>query len=203
LFRSTWWKKQKLHHELNFANWPYYIDVLKGKHPTLDHFTAAKGVKVNYQEVIQDNSSFYAKIRPELAAGQATGYDIMVMTNNNPELGYLIELGWLIPLDHSLTPNFNKFAGPLVTNPTFDPGNKYTMAWQSGWTSIGYNSSVVKDPGDSVDILFNKKYKGRVGMLNDPFELGCVGLLAIGVEPAKSKESDWVKAAKKLQQQKS
>jgi spermidine/putrescine transport system substrate-binding protein len=200
---KKWWKKQKLHHELNFANWPYYIDVLNGKHPSLDHFTATTNIKVNYEEVIEDNASFYAKIRPSLEAGQATGYDIMVMTNNNPELGYLIQLGWLVPLDHALMPNFTKYAGPLVTNPPFDPHNKYTMAWQSGWTSIGYNKSVVKDPGDSVDILFDKKYAGKVGMFDDPFELGCVGLLAIGVEPAKSTESDWAKAATKLQKQKS
>jgi spermidine/putrescine transport system substrate-binding protein len=200
---KSWWKKQKLNHDVNFANWPYYIDVLKGKHPTLDHFTATTKIKVNYQEVIQDNASFYAKIRPSLAAGQATGYDIMVMTNNNPELGYLIELGWLIPLDHAMTPNFNKYAGPLVTNPPFDPKNKYTMAWQSGWTSVGYNSKLVKNPGDSVDILFDKKYAGKVGMFSDPFELGSVGLLALGIEPATSTESDWAKAATKLQKQKS
>ena len=40
-------------------------------------------------------------------------------------------------------------------------------------------------------------------MMSDPFELGSVGLLAVGVEPAKSTESDWAKAAKKLKQQKS
>jgi spermidine/putrescine transport system substrate-binding protein len=200
---KKWWKQQKLHHQVDFANWPYYIDVLNGKHPTLDHFTATTGIKVNYEEVIEDNASFYAKIRPSLEAGQATGYDIMVMTNNNPELGYLIQLGWLVPLDHALTPNFNQYAGPLVVNPPFDPGNKYTMAWQSGWTSVGYNSSVVKDPGDSVQLLFDKKYAGKVGMLDDPFELGSVGLLALGIEPAKSTESDWAKAATKLQKQKS
>jgi spermidine/putrescine transport system substrate-binding protein len=200
---KAWWAKQKLHHSLNFANWPYYIDVLKGKHPSIDHFAATTKTKVNYQEVIQDNSSFYAKIRPSLAAGQATGYDIMVMTNNNPDLGYLIELGWLVPLDHAKTPNFNKYAGPLIKNPPFDPNNKYTMAWQSGWTTVGYNSKLVKNPGDSIHILFDKKYAGKVGMFNDPFELGCAGLLALGIEPATSSESDWAKAAKKLQQQKS
>ena len=200
---KSWWGKQKLHHDVNFANWPYYIDVLKGKRLSLDHFTATTKIKVNYQEVIQDNASFYAKIRPSLEAGQATGYDIMVMTNNNPELGYLIQLGWLIPLDHAKTPNFNKYAGPLVTNPPFDPKNKYTMAWQSGWTSVGYNSKLVKNPGDSVHILFDKKYAGKVGMFSDPFELGSVGLLALGIEPATSTESDWAKAAKKLHQQKS
>lgn len=200
---KKWWAAQKLHHKMVFANWPYYIDVLNGKRPTLEHFTATTGIKVTYNEVIQDNASFYATIRPSLAAGQATGYDLMVMTNNNPELGYLIEYGWLIPIDHSLMPNFKKYASPLVASPPYDPGNKYSMAWQSGWTSVGYNSKVVKDPGDSVDILFSKKYAGKVGMLDDPFELGSVGLLAIGVEPAKSTESDWSRAATKLQKQKS
>ncbi|MHB1210116.1 MAG: polyamine ABC transporter substrate-binding protein [Acidimicrobiales bacterium] len=200
---KSWWKSQKLHHTLNFANWPYYIDVLAGKHPSLEHLTKTTGIKVNYFEVIQDNASFYQKIRPSLAAGQYSGYDIVVMTNNNPQLGYLMQLGWLIPLDHAKMPNFNKYAGPLIKSPSWDPGNKYTMAWQSGWTAIGYNNKKVKNPGDSIDILFNKKYAGRVGMLSDPFELGSAGLLAIGVEPAKSTESDWAKAAKKLQQQKS
>ncbi len=200
---ASWWKKQKLHHVVDFANWPLYIDSLKGQHPSLVHFTQTTGIKVNYSEVIQDNSSFYATIRPSLAAHQATGYDILVMTNNNPPLHYLIELGWLIPLDHTSMPNFDKYAGPLVKNPSWDPGNKYSMAWQSGWTSVAYNSKVVKNPGDSVDILFDKKYAGRVGMMSDPYELGSVGLLAIGVEPANSTEKDWSKAAQKLQQQKS
>lgn len=200
---KKWWAKQRLNHQVNFANWPYYIDVVGGKHLSLQHFTQTTGIKVNYTETIQDNASFYSKIRPSLAAKQPTGYDIIVMTNNSAELGYLFELGWLVPLNHSMMTNFTKYAGPLVKNPSWDPGNKFTMAWQSGWTAIGYNSDVIKNPGDSVDILFSKKYKGQVGMLADPVELGSVGLLAIGVEPAKSTESDWAKAAKKLKLQKS
>ena len=200
---AAWWAKQKLHHKVNFGNWPYYIDVLKSKHPSLDYFTQSTGIQVNYTEPISDNTPFYAKIRPSLQAKQYTGYDVIVMTNSNPSLGYLINFGWLTPLDHSIMTNFNKYAGPLVKDPAWDRGNKYTMAWQSGWTAIGYNSSVVKSPGSSVDILFDKKYTGKVGMMADPQELGSLGLLAIGVEPATSTESEWAKAAKKLQQQKS
>jgi spermidine/putrescine transport system substrate-binding protein len=99
--------------------------------------------------------------------------------------------------------NYDKYAGPLIKSPSWDPGNKYTMAWQSGWTAVGYNNQQVKNPGTSIEILFDKKYAGKVGMLSDPFELGSIGLLAVGVEPASSTESDWAKAAKKLKQQKS
>ncbi len=200
---AAWWAKQKPTKTVNFANWPYYIDVLKGKHPSLDHFTATTGITVNYTEPISDQLPFYAKIRPSLEAKQSTGFDIIVMTNNSPPLGYLIEFGWLVPLDRGAMTNFNKYAGPLIKNPSWDKGNKYTMAWQSGWTAIGYNSAIVKNPGTSVDILFDRKYSGKVGMMSDPQELGSLGLLAIGVDPSSSTESDWVKAAKKLQQQKS
>jgi spermidine/putrescine transport system substrate-binding protein len=202
---AQWWGKQKLHHKVNFANWPYYIDVTTGgKHLTLEHFTQQTGIEVSYSEPISDNVPFYAKIRPSLEAKQNTGYDIIVMTNSTPNaLGYLIKFGWLTPLDQSMMTNFYKYASPLVKNPSWDRGNKLTMAWQSGWTAIGYNSSVIKNPGNSVGILFDKKYAGKVGMMSDPQELGEVGLLAIGADPATANESEWAKAAKKLQQQKS
>src|SRR5262245_22290388 len=199
---ASWWDKQKLHHTVNFANWPYYIDVLKGKHPSLQHFTQLTGIKVNYTEPITGDISFYAKIRPSLQAKQYTGFDIIVIDNNSPALGYLIDFGWLTPLDQRAMKNFYANASPLVKNPAWDRGNKYTMAWQSGWTAIGYNKTVVKNP-TSVGVLFDRKYAGKVGMMADPQELGSLGLLAIGVEPATSTESDWAKAAKKLQQQKS
>jgi spermidine/putrescine transport system substrate-binding protein len=198
-----WWAKQKLHHTVNFGNWPLYIDVLNGKHPSLERFTQTTGIQVTYTEPINNNMPFYAKIRPSLQAKQYTGYDIIVTTNNSPALGYLINYGWLTPLDQSAMPNFHKYAGPLVKNPSWDRGNKYTMAWQSGWTAIGYNGSIIPQQPTSVGVLFDKKYAGKVGMMSDPQELGSLGLLAIGVEPATSTESDWAKAAKKLQQQKS
>ena len=40
-------------------------------------------------------------------------------------------------------------------------------------------------------------------MMADPQGLGCAGLLALGIEPSASTESDWAKAAALLQRQKS
>jgi spermidine/putrescine transport system substrate-binding protein len=198
---ASWWAKQKLHHQVNFGNWPLYVDVYKGGHPTLEHFTQETGIHVTYTEPIQDNVPFYTKIRPALQAGQYTGYDIIVMTNNSPPLGFLINAGWLVPLDHSMMTNFKKYAGPLVTNPAWDRGNKFTMAWQSGWTALAYNSSVIKEPIDSMQALYDPKYSGKIGMMADPQELGSNALLALGIEPAKSTPSDWQKAAAKLKAQ--
>ncbi len=199
---ASWWRKQRLHHIVNFANWPAYIDVLNGRHPTLQYFTRTTGIIVNYSEPISENLPFYASIKPALQNGQYTGYDIIVTTNNSPALGELLSNHWLTPLDHTMMTNFAKYAGPLARNPSWDPGNNYTMAWQSGWTAVGYNSEVVRKP-DSIGVLFDKRYAGKVGMFSDPQELGSVGLLAIGVEPAKSTESDWRKAAAFLTRQRS
>jgi spermidine/putrescine transport system substrate-binding protein len=124
----AWWAKQKLHHTVNFANWPYYIDVLKGKHPTLEHFTQTTGIQVTYTEPINDNIPFYAKIRPSLQAKQSTGYDIIVMTTSSPALGYLIDYGWLTPLDHARCPT-STTRHPLVKNPA-RPGQQ--TRWRSG-----------------------------------------------------------------------
>jgi spermidine/putrescine transport system substrate-binding protein len=199
----AWWSKQRLHHTVNWANWPAYIDVLKGRHPTLQHFTALTGITVNYTQPVSANMTFYNSIRPSLNHKQYTGYDVIVTTTNSPALGDLINNGYLTPLDQSLMSNFRTYASRLAENPPWDPGNVYTMAWQSGWTAIGYDSKAVANPGDSVGILFDKKYAGRVGMLADLEELGSVGLLGIGVNPATSTEADWQKAATFLQKQKS
>jgi spermidine/putrescine transport system substrate-binding protein len=199
----AWWREQDIHHTVNFANWPDYIDVLDDKHPTLEHFTRLTGIRVNYSEPVSENMPFYDSIKPALQHGQYTGYDIIVTTSNSPALGELISNDWLIPLDQSMMNNFRAYAGSLVRNPPWDPGNAYTMAWQSGWTAIGYNSAEIKDPGDSVQILFDKQYAGRVGMMSDLYELGSVGLLALGIDPATSTEADWRTAAALLRKQQS
>jgi spermidine/putrescine transport system substrate-binding protein len=199
---ASWWSQQKSTGQMTFANWPYYIDVSHGQHPSINLFTKQTGIKVTYDEVIQDNTSFYQKIKPSLQSGQSIGYDIVVLTNNSPVLGEVMNAGWLIPLDHSAMPNFDKYAGPLIKNPSWDPGNKYTMAWQSGYTSIAYNTDHIKTPITSLNSLWDTKYKGLVAMPSDPQELGTMGLLVLGIEPATSTQADWQKAAQKLQQQK-
>ena len=143
-----------------------------------------------------------SKRRPFRRSNVDKRFDVIVTTTNSPALGELITNGWLTPLDQSMMSNFRAYASRLAENPPWDPGNVYTMTWQSGWTAVGYNSKVIPNPGTSLGILFNKKYAGRVGMLADPQELGSLGMLAIGVEPATSTEADWRRAAAFLQKQK-
>jgi spermidine/putrescine transport system substrate-binding protein len=199
---ATWWSQQAETKTLNYANWPYYIDTSHGKHPSIDQFTQQTGIEVNYEEPINDNTSFFTKIRPDLTAGNYIGYDVIVMTNSDPPLAELIGFGWAVPLDQSRMKNFKQYASPLVTDPSWDPGNKYTMAWQSGYTCIGYNTKYITEEITSIQSLFDPKYQGKIGMMGISTELGSAGLLAIGVDPAASTPDDWSKAAEKLNGQK-
>jgi spermidine/putrescine transport system substrate-binding protein len=199
---NAWWKKQRSTGTLDFANWPLYIDTEHGKHPSLQQFTKETGIKVNYSEVIQDNAPFYAKISPTLQAGQSIGYDIIVMTNDTWQLTEILQInGWAIPLDHSQIPNFSTYASPLVKNQSYDPGNKYTAAWQSGFTGIAYDPRLTKREITTVHDLFDPAFKGHVGMMSDNTELGSVGMLALGIDPEHSTQADWKKAATLLTKQ--
>lgn len=199
---EDWWKKQKPTKELVFANWPYYIDVTKdGKHPSLEAFTKATGIDVKYLEVIQDNASFYAKIAPVLKAGQSIGNDIIVITNGWLLTEILMQ-DFVVPLWQEKLPNFFKNASPSVISPAYDPGNKFTVTWQSGLTGIAYNPKLTGREITSFDDLWDPKFAGHVGMMSDLYELGSAAMLKLGIEPSKSTPDDWKKAAAALEDQK-
>lgn len=188
--------------QLNFANWPLYIDVGSNKsdHPTLDMFTKQTGINVKYSEVIQENASFFGKVQPVLASGEGTGYDLMVITNG-VYLDQFVQLDYLVPLDQDAMANFYQYASPLVTDPSFDRGNVYTMAWQSGITGIGYDPKNTGKKITSWQDLMDPAFKGKIGMFADTEDLPSSALCAIGVNPETSTEADWHKAADWLKKQ--
>jgi spermidine/putrescine transport system substrate-binding protein len=200
---KTYWATAKKTGTLDFANWPLYIDVdskNQNDHPSIDLFTKQTGIKVKYDEIIQENDSYFGKIQPVLASGQGTGYDLMVITNGI-YLDKLLELDYLVPLNQNAMPNFYTYASDLVKDPSYDRGNAYTMAWQSGITGIGYDRKRVGHEITSWEDLQDPALKGKIGMFGDTADLPSAALLAIGVNPETSQEADWKKAAAWLQKQ--
>ena len=197
---AEYWRSQKKTDQLNFANWPLYIDQEHGKSESLEDFTKATGIKVDYEAVIQDNAPFYATIEPLLQAQEATGYDIVVMTNGW-YLTQMIANQFLVELDHSKLPNFARYASPLVKSPNYDPGNRYSVTWQTGFTGIAYNSKIIKRPITSFNDLADPAFKGHVGMMNDNTELGSMALLRLGIKPENSTPKEWAESTKWLEKQ--
>jgi spermidine/putrescine transport system substrate-binding protein len=180
---------------LNWANWEDYIDVnSKNQSPTIEKFTKATGIKVNYKTVINDNAPFLSRILPVLQNGQDTGYDLIIVTNGGG-IEPLLRLGFLTPLDHKFIPNFFKNASEAVKSPPYDPGNKFSVAWQSGFTAIGYNSKFVDPPPKSFGDLLNPKYKGKVGMFGNNADLPAPALEYMGFDVQKSTPDQWKKTA--------
>ncbi|AMM21350.1 ABC transporter substrate-binding protein [Frondihabitans sp. PAMC 28766] len=197
---TKYWADQKKTGTLDFANWPLYIDQDHGKSKSLELFTKATGIAVDYKAVIQDNATFYATLSPQLRAHEATGYDIVVMTNGW-ELTEMIQNGFVVELDHSKLANFAKYAADNVKSPNYDPGNKHSVVWQTGFTGIAYNTKLIDHEITSFQDLLDPAFSGHVGMMSDNTELGSAALLAIGVTPSDSTPADWRRAAAWLKKQ--
>lgn len=185
--------------ELNFANWPAYIDKAKGKSPTLEQFTKATDIEVNYKEVVNDNVSFFSTIREPLANGQPVEWDLIVVTDWL--ISKMATLGYLEELDHSRLSNFDANAADLYKNPSYDPENKYSIPWQSGITGIAYNSELTGREVTSTEDLFDPKFKGHVGMFSEMRDTVNLILLGMGVEPQDATIEDVEAVQKKLIQQ--
>lgn len=197
---ASYWHEQKRTGVLDFANWPLYIDSEHGKSESLDLFTKATGIKVNYESVIQGDAPFYATVEPLLAAQESTGYDIIVITSGW-YLTQLINSNFLVALDHAKLGNFTKYASSLVKNPNYDPGNRFSVTWQTGFTGIAYNSKIIKRPITSFNDLSDPAFKGHVGMMNDNTEVGSAALLHMGVSPENSTHQQWQASTEWLKRQ--
>jgi spermidine/putrescine transport system substrate-binding protein len=188
---------------INFSNWPLYID--KGKlpngekgYPSLYEFQQQTGMTVNYNDEIEANDSFFGELLPQLQAGQDTGRDIIVITNGR-ELNALIVNGWVTELDASRRPNFDANAASWAKDPDFDPGNKYSMAWQSGLTGLAWNTEKVSQPLTKMDDLMNPDLVGTnsVGMLKA--DMPDLVMINLGITPADSGPAEWQEAADWIQ----
>jgi spermidine/putrescine transport system substrate-binding protein len=200
---AGFWESQTKAGVLDFANWPLYMDQEKvgGKvvYPSLQDFTKETGIKVTYKEVINENEAFLGKITPSLKAGQPTGWDLMVITNGT-SLDKLLRQKFLVELDHSKLPNFQKNADPSIKDPSYDPNNKYTIAWQSGLTGLAYNPKLTKRPITSFNDLFDPAFKGKITMFGDDEDYPTLTMIGMGIDPVTSTEEDWKRAAEKMKE---
>lgn len=189
---------------VNFSNWPLYIDKAKDPDtgdrysPSLAEFEAETGITVTYADEINDNAQFLGELTPSLEGGQDTGRDIIVITNGR-ELNQILARGWATELDPSLRPNFDAHAADWAKGPSYDPENRFTMAWQSGLTGIGYNTELVNQPITNADQLMSTDYvpEASVGLLQA--DAPDFAMIQLGINPIESGPEEWAEAAKWLE----
>ena len=114
---------------LRISNWPFYID-----EKTVPDFQAATGIQVVYNEDINDNNEFFAKIDEPLKRNQSIDRDIVVLTDWMA--ARMIASGYCAPFDDAKFPN-KKNLVPELQNVSFDPGRKFSVPWVSGMAGLG------------------------------------------------------------------
>jgi spermidine/putrescine transport system substrate-binding protein len=165
---------------VRWANWPLYLDVDDaGKYPTLQAFEKETGIKATYAESIDDNDTYYGKIKGQLQLGQDIGADIAVLTDWMA--ARLIRFGYTQELDHANMPNLKNLK-PNYQDVDFDPGRKKSIPWQGGFGGIAWNKDKLPGGLTSVSDLWDPSLKGRVGVLSEYRDtLGCI-MLDAGVD---------------------
>ncbi|EGX55950.1 polyamine-binding transporter protein [Streptomyces zinciresistens K42] len=187
--------------EVTFSNWTEYMDTDDSgkRRPTLEQFTRRTGIKVTYSEDINDNNEFFGKIKPQLAAGQDTGRDLIVLTDWLA--ARLIRLGWVQKLDASNLPNAFANLSQQFRDPDWDPGRAYSYPWQGISTVIAYNKKALDgvEVKTVSDLLDNPRLKGRVGFLTEMRDTMGMTLLDMGKDPGKFTGDDYDAAIARLQ----
>ncbi|QNP69890.1 spermidine/putrescine ABC transporter substrate-binding protein [Streptomyces roseirectus] len=186
---------------VSFSNWTEYMDVDDSgrRHPTLDAFTKRTGISVRYTEDINDNGEFFGKLKPQLAAGQDTGRDLIVLTDWMA--ARLIRLGWVQKLDASHLPHAFANLSEQFRSPDWDPGRAYSYPWQGISAVIAFNRKALDgvEVTSVSDLLDNPRLKGRVGFLTEMRDSVGMTLLDMGKDPARFTADDYDAAIARLQ----
>ena len=168
---------------LRWANWTLYLDQsADGKsYPTLEQFIAKSGIDVQYSEDIEDNDSFYGKVKGQLANGQDIGYDIVTLTDWMA--ARWIREGYTTEWDRAAMPNTANLL-PNLENVDFDPGRTHSLTWQSGFAGLAWDTTKIPGGLASVSDLWDPSLKGRVEVLSEMRDTIGLIMLEQGVDPS-------------------
>ena len=148
-----------------WANWAAYIDEDDaGNYPTLDRFEDESGIRVSYQIDVDDNSTYYAKVKDQLALGQDIGADTVCLSDWM--VSRLIRFGYVQELDKTAIPNSANLLASLQ-DPGFDPGRTFSLPWQGGFAGLCWNKELYPKGLKTVSDLWDPELKGRVGVLSE------------------------------------
>jgi len=132
--------------------------------PNFEKQTGIK-VRVDYYESMEEMIA-------KLQAGGVSQYDVVVPSDY--VIPTMVKLDLLKELDHAKIPNMKNLASTFV-NPPYDPGNKYTAAYQWGTLGMMYKKDKVPGNPPSWAVMFDEsKQLGPFVLIDSTREmLGC------------------------------
>jgi spermidine/putrescine transport system substrate-binding protein len=152
---------------LRVYNWSTYIAA-----DTISNFETLCEVSVTYTEFNSEDDMLAA------IHADPTAYDLVIPSNATVPL--LVADGLLSPLNLENIPNFANVNSTL-TNPLYDPENRFSVPYQWGTIGIGYNITHTNQRIVSWQQMFD--YDGRVAWLNENRVMLGVALTMVGFSP--------------------
>ena len=172
---------------LNVLNWGDYID-----EELITRFEDETGIKINYT-TLANNEEMLVKLQQEDCI-----YDLCFPSDYIIEK--LIGMDLLHEINKDNIPNL-KNIDPRFMDLDFDPDNKYSIPYMWGTVGILYNTTMVDDPVNSWDILWNEKYSGQILMYNSIRDTIGVTLMKLGYSINTRNEADIAAAEEALIEQ--
>src|SRR5829696_7775322 len=126
-------------------------------------FRQDTSLDLTYDEDINDNNEYFAKIRPNLSKDQSIGRDGFVLTDWMANR-LINQVKWVQKFDEAAFPNKAKLR-PALKSPSFDPTRAYSVPWASGVTGIAYNIGITGKEIRTVDDLL--AVKGTTTVLSE------------------------------------
>ena len=147
-------KKSASNGELNIFTWTEYVP-----ESVIEDFEKEYGIKVNWT-TFSSNENMLAKVKTESAGT----YDIVQPSDYMVE--QMISQDMLMELDKDVITNIENIDSAYI-NPSYDPGNKYSVPYQGGVAAIAVNTDKVSKEITSYDDLFSEDLKGNIVALDD------------------------------------
>jgi spermidine/putrescine transport system substrate-binding protein len=164
-----------------------------------------------YKKVVKDFEKKYAKydIRvristygnmdeavAKLRAGQVA-FDVLFPTYDF--LGKLVQSDLLRPLNHSYIANISQ-VWPVFQNPFYDQGWRYSVPYTAYTTGIAWRVDKVRDDiaklPNPYEALWDQRYRGKVGILDDYREAISMTLLKNGITDINTGNPDQLNLAR-------
>ena len=171
-------------------NWGEYIDP-----DVLDQFEEETGIEVVYEE-FETNEIMY----PKVSSG-AIAYDVICPSDYM--IQRMIDEDMLYELNYDNIPNISNMDETYLKQAEeFDPGNRYSVPYCWGTVGILYNKTMVKEPIDSWDVLWDETYADNILMQDSVRDAFAVALKKLGYSLNSTDEGELEEAKNLLIEQK-
>lgn len=176
--------------EVVVYNWGEYIDP-----DTLDQFEEETGIHVVYDE-FETNEIMYPKVE-----SGTSNYDVVCPSDYM--IQKMIENDLLSEINFDNIPNVKNIGEQYFEQSKgFDPENKYSIPYCFGTVGILYNKTMVDEPIDSWDVLWDEKYADNILMQDSVRDAFMVALKRLGYSMNTTDEAQVKEAAQSLIDQK-